>query len=544
MKRIYAITALVFAVVTAGAQTMYDGINFSTLNYSGSARSMALGNAMTAVGGDIGAIVINPAGSGVYNYSEFSFTPGLSISAVDSRYSYFGDQYFGPVQRTGNTKFDLPNVGFVLKFNTGASSGVKGWSLSFMSSQTENYFSGSYASGVNGVSSLAGELAYDSFGLSEETLDSSDPFNNSNYDWDLITAYKSGTTGSLTDGYYIGSNERLVEDDMGYYHYVPGNLRQVSSVTKSGVKNDFIINGAVNVNDRVYVGFTLGMPTLRYRYSEGYTESAVNPEEFPVNFSSKHGLITSTFYESNSMNYYYSSSCAGVYAKLGVIARITNSFRFGAAIQTPTALTVSESWQYAASAYYENATYSASSKSPVGEYTYGLITPWLFNVGLAYTFGMIGFVSVDYEMVDYSSMRFRSRYEDGSFGSFEYFRDLNDVIRRECKATNNLRVGVEIKPLPFMAVRGGYGFMTSPERSYNFENGTTSFFSFGFGFSTIGSFYADLAAKRTSYPLSAMTLYYDYDGFTREGEYVSFSAPEVSSLRKLWNVSLTLGWRF
>jgi len=544
MKRICVVIAFFLAVMTAGAQTMYDAINFSNLNYAGTARSMAVGNAMTAIGGDLGAIIINPAGSGVYNYSEFSITPGLSISSVDSRYSYFGDKFFGAAQKTGSTRFDMPNIGFVIKFNTGASYGVKGWSLSFISSQTNNYYSMGYASGVNNISSRAAELGYGAYGLSEETLDSSDAFNKSDYSWDLISAYQSGTIGSLTDGYYIGSNERLVEDSKGYYHYVPGDLRQSSSLTKNGTKNDFVFNGAVNVNDRVYIGFTLGIPVSRYRYTEGYTESAVDPSLFPVDFASKSGLITSTYYKSNSMNYYYSANNTGVYGKIGVIARLTDGLRFGAAVQSPTAFTVTETWQYVASAYFENATYSASSKSPVGEYTYGLNTPWLFNAGFAYTFGRLGFVSAEYEMVDFSSMRFRSRYEDGSFGSNEYFNEINNEIRQNCCATHNLRVGVEIKPLPCFAIRGGYGFSTNPERAYDFKNGTTSFFTFGLGYSSSGTFYADIAAKRTSYPLTAMTLYYDYEGFTSEGEYVEFTAPEVSSLRRLWNVSLTLGFRF
>lgn len=538
--------ALVLAVATAGAQTMYDAINFSNLNYAGTARSMALGNAMTALGGDLGAIVVNPAGSGVYNYSEFALTPGLSISSVDSRYSYYGDSYFGAADRSTSTRFDLPNLGFVLKFNTGATSGVKGWSLAFMISQTDNYISYGYASGTNNLTSRAAELGYGAYGLSEETLDSSDAYKNSSeeYTWDLISAYQSGTIGSLEDGYYIGSNEKLVKDSKGYYHYVPGDLKQVSALTKAGVKNDVIINGAVNVNDRIYIGFTLGLPTARYRYTEGYTESAVNPADFPVDFTGKQGLIESTYYRANSMNYYYSANCSGIYAKLGVIARLTDSFRVGASVQSPTALTVRENWQYAATATFDNSNYSASSKSPIGEYTYGLNTPWLFNAGLAYTLQSIGFLSVDYEMIDYTSARFRTRYEDGSFGSNDYFRELNNEMRQKCTATHNLRVGVEVKPLPFMAIRGGYGFSTNPERGYSFEDGKSSFFSFGLGFSTPGSFYADIAAKRTKYPVTAMTLYYDYDGFTSEGEYVSFIAPEVSSLRKLWNVSLTIGWRF
>jgi hypothetical protein len=48
---------------------MYDGLTFSQNNYYGTARSIGMGNAMTAVGGDLGSIGINPAGSAVYNFS-------------------------------------------------------------------------------------------------------------------------------------------------------------------------------------------------------------------------------------------------------------------------------------------------------------------------------------------------------------------------------------------------------------------------------------------------------------------------------------------
>ena len=62
MKKILLATAMIAATVSAGAQTLSDAINFSQNQYYGTARSMALGNAMTAIGGDLGSIGINPAG--------------------------------------------------------------------------------------------------------------------------------------------------------------------------------------------------------------------------------------------------------------------------------------------------------------------------------------------------------------------------------------------------------------------------------------------------------------------------------------------------
>ena len=69
--------ALLLAGISAGAgaQTMYDAFNYSKSNYEGTARTVAMGNAFTALGGDIGAVSINPAGSAVARYSLVSVSP-------------------------------------------------------------------------------------------------------------------------------------------------------------------------------------------------------------------------------------------------------------------------------------------------------------------------------------------------------------------------------------------------------------------------------------------------------------------------------------
>ena len=59
-----AITLLLMAAATgAYAQSAYDALNFSENIYEGSARTVAMGNAFTALGGDLGAVTINPAGN-------------------------------------------------------------------------------------------------------------------------------------------------------------------------------------------------------------------------------------------------------------------------------------------------------------------------------------------------------------------------------------------------------------------------------------------------------------------------------------------------
>ena len=99
IKMICAALAFAAAAAAAGAQNMYDAINFSRNEYLGTARSMALGNAVTAVGGDLGTVGINPAGSAVANYGQMVITPGISSSVVGSSYSPSGEMNYGPPSR-------------------------------------------------------------------------------------------------------------------------------------------------------------------------------------------------------------------------------------------------------------------------------------------------------------------------------------------------------------------------------------------------------------------------------------------------------------
>ena len=114
-------TALLsLTAVAAGAQTMYDGLTFSQNNYYGTARSIGMGNAMTAVGGDLGSIGINPAGSAVAGYSQFTITPNLTLSSMNSSYSAYpvgGVDKFVNEQGKNLTRFSLPNFGATFNWN-------------------------------------------------------------------------------------------------------------------------------------------------------------------------------------------------------------------------------------------------------------------------------------------------------------------------------------------------------------------------------------------------------------------------------------------
>ena len=85
MKKTALTILMALAAAAAYAQTAYDALLFSENNYEGTARTVAMGNAFTALGGDLGSVAINPAGSAVAGYSQISLSPTLTFSASTTK---------------------------------------------------------------------------------------------------------------------------------------------------------------------------------------------------------------------------------------------------------------------------------------------------------------------------------------------------------------------------------------------------------------------------------------------------------------------------
>ncbi len=567
MKKILIAAAFLAMTVSSGAQSVYDAITFSQNQYYGTARSMALGNAMTALGGDLGSIGINPAGSAVTPYSQIVITPGVTVSAVTSAYSPEGEKSYGLSNRLVHTRMNLPNVGLSMSFETGQRYGLRTFSFGFVVNQTNNYHFMSEGFGSNSRTSKIAEFANAARGFNEDVLADYKSFNNSDLPWDILAAYQGGMFGSYgIEGEYAGVTEAISDD--GEYHYVPGALSQTSYLTKRGSKNDLILNMAMNFSDRFYIGFNLGIPTARYRYSESFYEAAINPEDFRIKYDDGY----ETCFLNGSYGYQYMSEMAGIYAKVGVIFRPVDGLRLGASFQTPTAYTISETWGYSASTNYDDSFYNDSASSPQGEYSYFLRSPYRASFGAAFTFAKKGLISVDYELADYSVMRFRSLREN-RLGE-DAFAQENWACRYFTGVEHSVRVGAELRVTPEWSLRAGYAFSTSPERWWTSSDGQkvtlddfyndyysylnriknlvtphyygdrTRTFSAGIGYSSPGSFFMDAVVRMTRYPAATFAPYYDYDSFDRFGNYGLVEAPRILNNRNLWNVAVTFGWRF
>ena len=113
------------AALPAAAQGWYDAYLFGQNHYGGTARSAAMGNAMTAVGGDPGSIGLNPAGSSVASYSQVFITPGYTLSssyAIGTQADLDGQTVtlgYGDGLQTTYGRMKLPNAGEILGSSAG-----------------------------------------------------------------------------------------------------------------------------------------------------------------------------------------------------------------------------------------------------------------------------------------------------------------------------------------------------------------------------------------------------------------------------------------
>ena len=240
MKKIILCGLFITSISLLRAQTQYasDALNFSKENYEGTARSVAMGNAFTALGGDVGALTINPASSGVFRYSEFTFTP--SITTATSKTNYLGNSMSDNYTRLG-----IANFGYVGSFSTGRkNNGLINWNLGVVVNKQNNFTNTTSASGVTNKSSWLSSLADRTNGVTANKMDinsSNDPFYNLGSGlWNSILSWNTSLLDTLpgTNNQYIAATENL----NGQNIFIGGDLRQrFTTETKGNITYLFSI---------------------------------------------------------------------------------------------------------------------------------------------------------------------------------------------------------------------------------------------------------------------------------------------------------------
>jgi long-subunit fatty acid transport protein len=143
--------------------------------------------------------------------------------------------------------------------------------------------------------------------------------------------------------------------------------------------------------------------------------------------------------------------------------------------------------------------------------------------------GTHGFITADYEYVDYSAASFSFDPADATAQTVS-----NQQIKQLLQPASNVRVGIEVRVTNFFSLRGGYSYMGSPYASSSGINTASNTFSGGIGF-RFDHWYLDAAFAHTMY--NGIDQPYPSDP--------SYAAVPVATLgNSLNNASMTVGFRF
>lgn len=557
--------------LAASAQSWQEALMFSQQDYVGSARSMAMGNALTAIGGDTGSLMTNPAGSAVAGYTQLTVTPAVIISSSNATGNFSGNYLdgataplgYGDAVKTSYAAFNVPNVAFIVRMDTGRRYGLKRMSLGFALNATQLYPGRFNAAGINSSTSYAASLASSAEGFTANDLASSDWFSGQ-AEWVDRVAYLSGMFNGIPNwgGYYQALTETRSEEGGQLHRWVPAPLYQTYGEQTSGMKDDLVLNFAMDFSDKFYVGINLGMTALNYGMAEYWYEEPNNTSEFaPIIYDDN----TQATFQSLRMKRNYRLRGTGIFMKFGMIWRPVAGLRLGAAIQTPTLMSMVARNAFNGEVNLKGKTISPYS-SPQDEWSYRLVNPFRFNVGAAYTFGTVGVVSADYELVNYRQARYNTA--SGDYGGMPaYMSDANLDIQDALGVSHQFRVGVEFKPTEDFSIRAGYNYSTTGQKNfldYWMDDAgkvqvtktpltpaeraaqANSSASLGLGYA-FGPFFIDAAFRARFMPREYVTpyYYYTYDGdHTDKWRDADIAVPEIEVKSNRFDVLLTLGWRF
>ncbi len=450
MKRLFSLATFLLLSWQLSAQIPEDAIRMSWNPVSGTARSQAFGGAIGALGGDISTVFVNPAGLGVYKTGEFVVSPGLYLLNGNS------DFRGTAAKADGFTKFNLGASGVVWSQPGSGRWGNR--TMSFAVNRIANFNGSTFYQGANNYSSFAESFA-------EEFAMSGLPINTILYSAPLSLGTKLATYTYLIDTLTVNGGVEVagMPQRNAILAGTDADLFQEKNVQTKGGITEIAFGYAGNMNDKFYLGGSIGVPIVNFERTTTLTEtdrSGDNDNNF--NYAS---------YQEN-----YRAQGLGVNARLGVIFRPVEAFRGGIAIHTPTLYGLRERTTGRMEADLEDYLHHQLSVATadsiytqygadIPEYRYDLVSPWKFVLSGAYVINGVsdvsqqtGFITADVEYVTHGSSRFHSA-ESGDDAA--YYEGVNEGVKLSYKGAINVRLGGELKFNTFMT-RLGFAYYGSP----------------------------------------------------------------------------------
>jgi hypothetical protein len=479
------------SAVTAWAQEQEDILKYSRLSTQGTARSMGFGSALGSVGGDFSTLSVNPAGIGMYRKGEMMFTPSVKINSASGT-------YLGATSSDDVSKFNVNNFGMVF---TSAPKGKR--------YEKSKWKSTSFGIGFNRLADYNRTYNYNGFNTGTSSSSVSE----------LFAAAADPTEIQYADNLaYLGYESYLINpsaSDTGmFFTVVPwqSGINQGRTVTERGRYNEWNISLGGNYMEKLLLGATVGIPSIRYERQSNITESTTAANTF--NFQSL------DFSENVRQR------GTGVNLKLGFIYKANDNFRFGGAVHTPTWFNITDEYTPMVTATSQGFSNTVALDPATSVNNYTLTTPWR---GILSATGMIskyGFITADYEYVGYNTARFSTNTPNDE-------KYLNNYARTQYKGASNIRIGAEGRPADFILLRVGFGYYGSPYKKST-VNADRIDISAGIGF-RFQQWFIDFGYVNSSYKDTEQPY---------QLPYATVIVPTATLKHTNNNAALTIGFKF
>lgn len=468
MKRIILTISAGFSVGCALAQEPEDALRLAWNVQSGTARVQAIGGAMGSLGGDITATFVNPAGLGFYRTGDVVFTPTYTFGKTNAT-------YLGRKENTTTNKFAIGTSGVVWGSNDNK---LRSSAISLAINQTADFKSSIVYRGANNVSSYSQRFLEEIRNANTKdgnVVASSFPFGTSL----AFNTFWIDTIGGGTNGNFQFQSRAPI---------AMGLLQQNTITTRGGI-TEIALGAGFNLNDKVFVGGTLGVPIMRMEKEAEFLEAdattnANNKFDYAV---FKQGLITTG---------------VGFNLKGGIIYKPQEFWRLGFAFHTPTVFSLTD--KNTAEITTNTEGYAGTQTQRLEDVTgtssrltYLHVTPLKLIGSASYVLREIqdvtrqrGFITADVEYVAYPMSAYHATDTEEQPADPEtkaYFKSLNKAISNTYKGAFNFRAGGELKFTTIM-VRAGVAYYGNPYKDIHDERGNRLNLSGGLGYRHKGFF--------------------------------------------------------
>ncbi|MAZ71810.1 MAG: transporter [Flavobacteriaceae bacterium] len=470
MKRLIFFIIAIITMASGNAQTVTDGLRYATDNTTGTARFNAMSGAFGALGGDLSAIAINPAGSAVFlqNNASISFASHNVQNEAN---------YFNTFTNSEDTDVSLNQAGIVFVLDTNSeNSPWRKVTFGLNYNNTQDFDNDLFFRGT-GNTSVANFFTQQAQGIPLNLLE----LQNGESIASLYN-FLGETEGVFAQNAFLGYQAFIFDplsNDLSNTEYSSnvgnGTFNQEYSVLTRGYQGKYTFNIATQYEDNFFFGINLNSHAIDYRRSTFLYETNNNPGS----------TVNAIGFENN-----LSVLGAGFSAQIGAIAKFDN-VRFGLMYDTPTWYEISEeTTQYLETQRTQDNQTILEIVDPnvlnVFE-NYNLQTPGKITASTAYIFGEKGLISLDYSYKDFSNIEF-------SPGNDPFFAAQNTAISNQLTGVSTLRLGGEYR-LNQLSLRGGYRYEQSPYENTAIASDLNGF-SLGFGYN-FGNYTIDLSYMRT-----------------------------------------------